>query len=165
MNDESGSAKTNKPPTGEEMRNNPSVRSYLLTMLKACYDPKGKAEGEHGGWIYSSPEFPETFCFRLTRLRFPRAVDLSNPPDLSHLGLWIVGTFHTHPIRDERGRRPSKPGDRGIGDNVEADTEVQQRYGVPGLMINYLEEIYVYGPASRLLDWGGGRGFPGRAFR
>jgi hypothetical protein len=48
---------------------------------------------------------------------------------------------------------------------VEADTEVQQRYGVPGLMINYLEEIYVYGPTSRLLDWGGGRGFPGRAFR
>jgi hypothetical protein len=33
------------------------------------------------------------------------------------------------------------------------------------LMINYLEEIYVYGPTSRILDWSGGRGFPGRAFR
>jgi hypothetical protein len=102
------SGKTSKPPTGEEMKNNPSVRSYLLTMLKASYDAEGKAEGEHGGWIYSSPEFPETFCFKLTTLRFPRAVDLSNPPDLSHAGLWVVGTFHTHPHRDEPGR-PSRP--------------------------------------------------------
>ena len=98
MNDESDCfTKTSKPPTGEEMKNNPSVRSYLLTMLKASYDAEGKAEGEHGGWIYSSPEFPENFCFRLTEWRFPRAVDLSKPPDLCHLGLWIVGTFHTAP--------------------------------------------------------------------
>ena len=82
-----------RPPTGEEMKQNPSVRRYLLAALKASYDAKGKAEGEHGGWIYSSPEFPATFCFRLTEKRYPRAA------------------------------------------------------------------------TSCLLDWGGGRGFPGRAFR
>jgi hypothetical protein len=67
-----------------------------------------------GHIMESCPEFPENYAFRLTRKRYYRAVNLDDPPDLSHLGLWIVGTFHTHPHRDEPGG-PSRPGDKGIG--------------------------------------------------
>ena len=116
------------PPTGETMKTDQSVKSYLLN------------------------------------LRYRRAVNLDEPPDLSRKGLWVVGTFHTHPHRDKRGLLPSKPGDDGIGGNVEADTDAQERYRVPGLMINYLKEIHVYGPESRMFGWEGGHGFPWNRF-
>jgi len=46
-----------------------------------------------GHIMESCPEFPENYAFRLTRKRYYRAVNLDDPPDLSHLGLWIVGRF------------------------------------------------------------------------
>jgi hypothetical protein len=162
MNDESGSAKTNKPPTGRQMARDVQVQVYLLDKLRRSYDAEGKVEGEHGGWIYSSPEFPENYAFRLTQWRYPRAVNLDRPPNLSHARLWVVGTFHTHPNPDEPGR-PSRPGDKGIGGqgHVEADTEAQARYRVPGLVIDYSEKIHIYGVDSRDGGWEGGYGFPG----
>ena len=158
------------PPTRLELKNHPKVKDCLKACLAYSYenhDPvEGEVEGEQGGWIYGSPESPGEYHFEIADVknRFKNAINLNSPPDLAHKKLWVVGTFHTHPKREEIARYPSKPGDPGIGADKRPDTVVQDGYGVPGLMINYLEEIYEFGPISRRGGWDGGYGFPPRSF-
>ena len=158
-------AKTHNPPTRVELKNDPKVKECLLACLAWSYDENDEVQGEQGGWIYSSPESPYNYHFEIAPVakRFKRAINLENPPDLALKKLWVVGSFHTHPAREEIARYPSRPGDPGIKDGKEADTQVQERYGVPGLVINYLKEIYEFGPMFRRGGWESGYGFPGRS--
>lgn len=157
--------KIRNPPTRTELKDDPKVKDCLLSCLEWSYDKEGEVQGEQGGWIYSSPESPGDYHFEIApaKERFRNAINLDRPPNLGHRKLWVVGSFHTHPRRDELARYPSRREDPGIDSSKEADTQVQERYGVPGLMINYLKEIHEFGPISRRGGWESGYGFPGRS--
>jgi RHS repeat-associated protein len=159
-----------RPPTGEELKADPGVRSALIgamfdswagiaIRLQNCDDAWGafnpcvvhQPGTEEGGWIYASPNARKLLKFeRESRpsKKKDAGIDLRDPRILHDF--FVVGDFHTHPKGPEGWKQqPSGPDERS-----------QEYCGVPGIILSANLQYYAYGPERRRGGWAGGPGYP-----
>ena len=135
-----------RPPTANELRENPVVQSALAAWRDSEPDDPDRRHVE-GGWIYLNLS-NSAIAVRRAAPGHQSEVDLANPPHVA--GHVVVGVFHTHP-------NPSAEG--WVSGPSEADRIADERDGIPDL-IRADDGIHHSGPDSRRGGLAGGPGFP-----
>jgi RHS repeat-associated protein len=144
------------PPTQEQIKTAPEVIAKFIDAIDKSKMDDPVFGHEEGGWIYAAPKRKKMTVI-LKPIDDPKKyeIDLNNPPILG--GLWVVGTFHTHPhgtyLVDLNQVHNASP----------QDLHNEGKRGVPGVIIStYQTTTYnTYGPAHRSFYDDGRPGFPG----